>query len=261
MLLLRLPPVDAAGAPRWAAGPDLRQLRALRSDPFAVPAAEWELGEGIDAVGLTPLAPVRARQILGIGRNYREHAAELGNAMPAEPLLFLKALSSLVGPGAAVVLPAESSEVHFEGEVALVIGRRATRVDAAGARAAILGYTAACDVTARDLQQKDRTFTRGKGFDTFCPLGPALVLGVPPDAATLVTRINGDERQRATVGEMAWGPVQLVEYASRYLTLEPGDVILTGTPAGVGALHAGDRIEVEVGGAGVLANPVVAARG
>jgi len=177
--------------------------------------------------------------------------------MPAEPLLFLKALSSLVGPKDEVHLPPESQEVHFEGEVALVIGRRVTRVDR-DAAAAILGYTAACDVTARDLQNKDRTFTRGKGFDTFCPLGPAICLGVPGPDVTLTTRVNGVERQRATVGDMAWGPVALVAYVSRYLTLEPGDVILTGTPAGVGPLQPGDRIEVEVTGVGVLANPVVA---
>jgi 2-keto-4-pentenoate hydratase/2-oxohepta-3-ene-1,7-dioic acid hydratase in catechol pathway len=258
VLLLRLPPADPSGEPRWAAGADLDHLRLVKSDPLRVTAGHWRWGDAVSSTGVQPLAPVVPRQIVGIGRNYREHAAELGNAMPAEPLLFLKALSSLVGPGDAVALPPESAEVHFEGEVALVIGRRATRVDAAGARAAILGYTAACDVTARDLQNKDRTFARGKGFDTFCPLGPALRLGVPPDDALLVTRINGAERQRATVGEMAWGPVALVEYVSRFFTLEPGDVILTGTPAGVGPLHAGDTVEVEVAGAGVLANPIVA---
>jgi 2-keto-4-pentenoate hydratase/2-oxohepta-3-ene-1,7-dioic acid hydratase in catechol pathway len=176
--------------------------------------------------------------------------------MPAEPLIFLKATTALIGPREPIVLPAESSDVQYEGEVALVIGATARRADDAQAAAAILGWTAACDVTARDLQQQDRTFARAKSFDTFCPLGPAIRLGVPGPDVTVVTRVNGVERQRGQVGDMAWGPVALVAFVSRFITLEPGDVLLTGTPAGVAPLGDGDRVEVEVSGAGVLANPV-----
>jgi len=255
VLLLRIGSDD--GRDRFAGGESIEALRELRSDPLRTAPEQWQWGAPL-AAAPRALAPVRPRQILGIGRNYREHAAELGNEMPKEPLLFLKALSTLIAPGEAIVLPPESADVQFEGEVALVIGRRISRGDEASARAAILGYTAACDVTARDLQNQDRTFTRAKGFDTFCPLGPALRLGVPGDEVTLETRVNGAVRQRATVGQMAWGPVALVAYASRFLTLEPGDVVLTGTPAGVGPLASGDTVEVEVGGVGVLSNPVVA---
>jgi 2-keto-4-pentenoate hydratase/2-oxohepta-3-ene-1,7-dioic acid hydratase in catechol pathway len=251
MLVYRL------GEQEWAIGEDGGGLRRLLHSPFTTPRAEWRLGEPVAARDLRPLAPLRPGKVLGIGRNYRDHAAELGNEMPAEPLLFLKSPSAVSAPGASIELPPESSEVHFEGEVALVIGATARRVALADAAAAIAGYTAACDVTARDLQQQDRTFVRGKSFDTFCPLGPAVRLGVPGPEVTVVTRVNGVERQRGRVAEMAWGPAALVAYASRFLTLEPGDVILTGTPAGVGALAAGDRVEVEVSGVGVLANPVI----
>jgi 2-keto-4-pentenoate hydratase/2-oxohepta-3-ene-1,7-dioic acid hydratase in catechol pathway len=247
------------GAREWVAGSSAAELRRLRSDPWQTPRDDWRWGERVSSDELRPLAPLLPRQVLGIGRNYREHAAELGNAMPSEPLLFLKSPSAVIGPGEPVVLPMESDDVHFEGEVALVIGATARRATPEQAAAAIFGYTAACDVTARDLQQKDRTFTRGKSFDSFCPLGPALRLGLPASEIEVVTRINGDERQRGRVAEMAWGPVELVVYASRFLTLEPGDLVLTGTPAGVGRLAPGDRVEVEVSGVGVLANPVVAA--
>jgi 2-keto-4-pentenoate hydratase/2-oxohepta-3-ene-1,7-dioic acid hydratase in catechol pathway len=250
MLLCRIAPDGS-----WAAGDSLATLRRLGSDPLRTPPTDWQLGPPVDAERL--LAPLLPGKLVGIGRNYREHAAELGNAMPTEPLLFLKAISSLVGPGDAVVLPPESEEVHFEGEVAVVVGARVRRASPEQAAAAVLGYTAACDVTARDLQQRDRTFARGKSFDTFCPLGPAIRLGLPGPEVEVVTRIDGTERQRGRVAEMAWGPAELVSYVSRFMTLEPGDVLLTGTPAGVGPLHAGERIEVEVSGAGVLANPVV----
>jgi 2-keto-4-pentenoate hydratase/2-oxohepta-3-ene-1,7-dioic acid hydratase in catechol pathway len=181
--------------------------------------------------------------------------------MPAEPLVFLKATGSLVGPREAIVLPPESAEVHYEGEVALVLGTTVHRATRQQAAEAIFGWTAACDVTARDLQNKDRTFARAKGFATFCPLGPAIRLGVPGGDVTVVTRVNGVERQRGRVADMAWGPVDLVAFASRYITLEAGDVILTGTPAGVAALAPGDVVEVEVAGVGTLTSPVEAWNG
>jgi len=253
MLLYRLGPEG-----RWAAGEDADSLRSLYSDPFETAPGGWQLGKPIDPAYARPLLPLAPRTIVGIGRNYREHAAELGNPMPTEPLVFLKAVSALIGPREAIVLPTESSEVHYEGEVALVIGSTARRLDEEAAEAAIFGWTAACDVTARDLQNRDRTFARGKSFDTFCPLGPAICLGVPGPEVTVVTRVNGVERQRGSVAEMAWGPVQLVAFVSRFITLEAGDIVLTGTPAGVGPLAAGDAVEVEVAGVGVLANPVEA---
>jgi 2-keto-4-pentenoate hydratase/2-oxohepta-3-ene-1,7-dioic acid hydratase in catechol pathway len=256
MLLYRLGPEG-----RWAAGPDAGSLRVLYSDPFEAAPAAWQLGKEIDPAHLRPLLPVAPRTIVGIGRNYREHAAELGNDMPAEPLLFLKGTNSLAGPREPIVLPPESQDVHFEGEVALVIGATARRAGPAEAAAAIFGWSAACDVTARDLQQRDRTFARAKSFDSFCPVGPAIHLGVPGPEVTVVTRVNGVERQRGRVSEMAWGPVLLVEYVSRFITLEPGDLVITGTPAGVGALHAGDSVEIEVSGVGVLVNAVEAWNG
>jgi 2-keto-4-pentenoate hydratase/2-oxohepta-3-ene-1,7-dioic acid hydratase in catechol pathway len=163
--------------------------------------------------------------------------------MPSEPLIFLKGTNALSGPREPIVLPVESAEVHFEGEVALVIGSTARRASRDEAAAAIFGWSAACDVTARDLQNKDRTFARAKSFDTFCPLGPAIRLGVPGPDVEVVTRVDGKERQRGRVGDMAWGPVALVEFVSRFITLEPGDLVLTGTPAGVGPLHDGETVE------------------
>ena len=251
MLLYRLGPEGF-----WAAGEDARSLRMLYSDPLETSPGGWELGKDVDPAHLHPLAPTTPRKIVGIGRNYREHAAELGNEMPTEPLIFLKATSALIGPREPIVLPTESAEVHFEGEVALVIGTTARRASRDEAAAAIFGWSAACDVTARDLQNQDRTFARAKSFDTFCPLGPAIRLGVPGPEIEVVTRVGGVERQRGRVADMAWGPVALVEFVSRFITLEPGDVVLTGTPAGVGPLHDGDTVEVEVTGVGTLANPV-----
>lgn len=251
MLLYRLAPDGL-----WAAGYRGETPRRLESDPWSTPVASWRWGAEVPEPAL--LAPVAPGKIVGIGRNYRDHAAELGNPMPEEPLLFLKAPSSVVGPGDPVRLPPESSQVDFEGELALVIGRRVRRVDETTARSAILGFTCACDVTARDLQHRDRTFARAKSFDTFCPLGPAIRVGGDFDACEVVTRVNGEERQRGAVSQMAWGPATLVSYVSRFQTLEPGDVLLTGTPAGVGSLMPGDRIEVEIAAVGTLVNPVEA---
>lgn len=252
MLLYRLAPDGL-----YAAGQDSGTLRELTSDPWATPVTEWRLGPPVAGATESPLAPVVPGKIVGVGRNYPDHAAELGNPMPEEPLLFLKSPSSVIGPGQAVVLPPESGEVHFEGEIALVLGHRLHRGDADQAAAALLGVTCACDVTARDLQGRDRTFARAKSFDTFCPLGPAIAVGARLESLEVITRVNGTERQRGGVSEMAWPPVELLVYVSRYMTLEPGDLILTGTPAGVGPLAPGDLVEVEIPGLGVLANPVV----
>jgi 2-keto-4-pentenoate hydratase/2-oxohepta-3-ene-1,7-dioic acid hydratase in catechol pathway len=207
------------------------------------------------------LSPMRPSKIVCVGRNYVEHAKELGNAVPEEPLLFLKAPSAIIGPGEAIVLPPESQQVEHEGEIAVVLGHRLRRASAEEARSAVLGVLCANDVTARDLQRKDKVFARAKSFDTFCPLGPAAKKGWDLEDLTVITRVNGVERQRGHTREMAFGILEILVYASRMMTLEPGDVILTGTPAGVGPLAPGDRVEVEIPGVGVLANPVEAWRG
>ncbi len=232
------------------------EIRVLDSDPFEIAPAHWELGRKLRVEPAGLLAPVSPSKILGIGRNYVQHARELGNPVPDEPLLFLKAPSSLIGPGAAVVLPPESERVEFEGEIAVVLRRRLCRASADEARAAILGVTCACDVTARDLQRRDATFARGKSFDTFCPVGPALLLEPDLEALSVETRVNGEVRQKGSTSEMIWSITELLIYASQMMTLESGDVILTGTPEGVGPLAAGDVLEVEVSGVGVLQNRV-----
>lgn len=202
-------------------------------------------------------------KIVCVGRNYAAHARELGNAVPDRPLLFLKPPSSIIRDGDIILLPPESSQVEHEAEIGVVIGRRLSRGDEAAARAAIAGITCVNDVTARDLQKLDVQFTRAKGFDTFCPFGPAL-RQVEPDfiysALEVTCRVNGAVRQHGRAADMVFGIPTLVAYISGVMTLEPGDLIATGTPEGVGRLNAGDVVEVEVSGVGVLRNPV-AARG
>jgi len=206
-------------------------------------------------------APPPPSKIIGVGRNYRDHAAELGNAVPdAEPLLFLKAPSALVVGGGEIVLPPESARVDYEGELALVIGRRIKTWPQERWLDALAGVCCANDVTARDLQKKDGQFARAKSFDTFCPVGPAIVSGLDPSDLAIETRVNGAAKQSARTSQMVFSPAFLVAYVSRMMTLLPGDLILTGTPAGVGPLSAGDLVEVEIEGVGVLSNRVVAAR-
>lgn len=233
------------------------EWRWLESNPLVEAVANWRLGAEIPLGERQPIAPVRPSKIVGIGRNYVEHAAELGNAMPSEPLVFLKAPSSIIGPREAIVLPPESERVELEGEIGLVMGRRLHRGSRAESEAAILGITAANDVTARDLQRSDKTFARGKSFDTFCPLGPAILVGADLLELQVETRLDQQRVQKGHVNEMAWDPVTLVEYVSRHMTLEAGDLLLTGTPAGVTPLQAGQTVEVEVSGLEVLSNPVV----
>ena len=196
-----------------------------------------------------------------MGRNYRDHAAELGNAVPdEEPLLFLKAPSSLVLDGGEIVLPPESARVDYEGELALVIGRRIKRWPEDRWLEALAGVCCANDVTARDLQKKDGQFARAKSFDTFCPIGPAIVSGRDPSDLAIETRVNGDVKQSSRTSKMVFSPAFLVAYVSRMMSLLPGDLILTGTPAGVGPLAPGDRVEVEIEHVGILANRVAAAK-
>lgn len=196
-------------------------------------------------------------KIVCVGRNYLEHARELGNDVPERPLLFLKPSSSLIGDGDAIVLPSQSGQVEHEGEVGVVIGRSARNVAAADAMTFVAGFAPLNDVTARDLQRSDGQWTRAKGFDTFCPLGSTTPAdGIDPAGLEVICRVNGEVRQRGHTSEMAFPIPVIIEFISSVMTLFPGDVIATGTPAGVGALRRGDVVEVEIPGIGRLNNPV-----
>jgi 2-keto-4-pentenoate hydratase/2-oxohepta-3-ene-1,7-dioic acid hydratase in catechol pathway len=203
------------------------------------------------------LAPVQPSKIVCVGRNYVEHAAELGNKMPDEPLLFLKAPSAIIASGENILLPPESQHVEHEGELGIVIGKPARNVsDNEDPLAYLLGYTCVNDVTARDLQRKDVQFTRAKSFDTFCPVGPWIVTDVDPRSISVTTRVNGIVKQKGQTANMAFDVPFLIRFISRIMTLNPGDLIATGTPAGVSRLQSGDVVEVEVEGIGILRNPV-----
>jgi 2-keto-4-pentenoate hydratase/2-oxohepta-3-ene-1,7-dioic acid hydratase in catechol pathway len=206
------------------------------------------------------LAPVFPTKVIGVGRNYAEHAAERGVEVPAEPVIFLKPATAVVGPGAAVVIPPEAEEVHHEAELAVVVGRVARRVAAEDAGGYILGYTAGNDVTARDLQRRDGQWGRAKGFDTFCPLGPAIETELDPSGLSISCLVNDEMRQQGNTADMVFGVAELLAFISRVMTLLPGDVILTGTPAGIGPVRPGDRMSVEIERIGALRNPVVAGR-
>jgi len=202
------------------------------------------------------LPPVVPTKIVAVGRNYAEHAKELGNEAPSEPIIFLKPPSALLPPNGTIVRPPQSQRVDFEGELAIVIGKTARNIAAADWRSVVLGFTCANDVTARDLQKKDVQFTRGKSFDTFCPLGPCIETDLDPSALSLRTRVNGEVKQNGNTRDMVFNCGAIIEFITSVMTLEPGDVILTGTPAGVGPLAAGDQVEVEIEGIGVLQNVV-----
>ena len=206
----------------------------------------------IDDVRL--LAPVLPSKVVCLGKNYAAHAAEFDSDVPEEPLIFLKPSTSVIGPGDAIPLPSISRRVDYEGELAVVIGRLAKGVRAEDAFRYILGYTCANDVTMRDLQKKDAQWTRAKGFDGSCPLGPWIETDLDPNDAPIETRVNGEVRQSARTADLVFGVATVVEYVSTFMTLLPGDVLLTGTPEGVGKLEPGDRVEVEVDGIGTLAN-------
>jgi 2-keto-4-pentenoate hydratase/2-oxohepta-3-ene-1,7-dioic acid hydratase in catechol pathway len=201
----------------------------------------------------------RPGKIVCVGRNYVDHAKELGNEVPKQPLLFLKPPSSVVADGEAVELPAASQRVEFEGEIGVVIGARLRDAAPDAARGAVRGIVALNDVTARDLQKTDGQWTRAKGFDTFCPIGPEGPAPADLGALEVVTRVNGEERQRGRASQMVFNVGQLLAYISGIMTLEPGDVVATGTPAGVGPLNPNDVVEVEVVGVSRVRNPVRAA--
>lgn len=207
------------------------------------------------------LAPVQPGKIVCVGRNYAEHAREQNVEVPEIPMLFMKPPSAVIGPGEKIILPPQSRQVEHEGELAVVIGRAGRWVSAENALKHVLGFTVANDVTARDLQRRDGQWTRGKGFDTFCPLGPWIETDLDPADVLVQTRVNGEMRQMASTREMMFSVEQLIAFISSVMTLQPGDLILTGTPAGIGPLVDGDVVEVSVEGIGSLSNPVTTGTG
>ena len=255
-------------------------MRVCRISHESLPAARYAVLEGSNVFPLAPdnnfenietpneegvlaldevklLAPVAPSKIVCVGRNYREHAAELGNKMPDEPLLFLKAPSAVIAPGEAIELPNASQQVEHEGELGVVIGRVTRKLSQAeDPLKYVFGYTCVNDVTARDLQRKDVQFTRGKSFDTFCPVGPWIETDIDPGNAAVETRLNGEVKQKGNTADMAFSVAFLIRYISEIMTLYPGDLIATGTPAGVSRMKHGDTVAVEVAGIGVLRNPV-----
>lgn len=221
------------------------------------PAMPRIANEAVALADLKLLAPVTPTKIVCVGRNYAEHAAELGNDVPPEPLIFLKPPSSLIGPDDPVVSPAISKRVDHEGELAVVIGQRSRNLREAEALSAVYGYTLANDVTARDLQKGDGQWTRGKGFDTFCPVGPWIDTTFDPANRNVRCLVNGEVRQAGNTALMIYSLSRVLAYVTRFMTLEPGDLLLTGTPAGVGPVQPGDVMTVEIEGLGTLSNPVI----
>ncbi len=235
------------------------RVYAFWATPFEGFEETWELGSLPE---VTLVAPCEPSKIIALGLNYRDHAAEFGRQVPDEPLIFLKPSTSVIGPEAVIVHPRMSRRVDYEGELAVVIGRTARRVKEENALDYVLGYTCFNDVTARDLQKKDGLFTRAKGFDTFAPLGPWIETEIAdPDNLVLETFLNGERRQHSRTSNMVFGVRRLIAFISEIMTLLPGDVIATGTPAGVGPMLPGDEVEVRVEGIGSLRNRVVAEEG
>lgn len=230
-------------------------IRVLRGTFFEQPLPS---GEEVLAEAVRLLAPIIPSKVVAVARNNPGHAAELGNPVPASPILFLKPATSVVGPGDPIPLPAGAGRVDHEAELAVVIGRLCRRVEEAEALRYVLGYTCANDVTARDWQKQDGQWARAKGSDGFCPLGPWIETVLDPADVGVSARVNGEERQSGRTSDFVFSPAALVAFISRTITLLPGDVVLTGTPPGVGPLQPGDTVEIEVEGVGVLENRAVA---
>jgi 2-keto-4-pentenoate hydratase/2-oxohepta-3-ene-1,7-dioic acid hydratase in catechol pathway len=242
-----------AGSPSFGVADGDRIIRYNGTDPTHLGEAT---NESISLADAELLAPVMPSKIVAVGRNYAEHAKELGNEAPSEPIIFLKPPTAVLSPNGTIIRPPQSQRVDFEGELAIVIGKSARNVRRDDWRSVVLGFTCANDVTARDLQKKDIQFTRGKSFDTFLPLGPCIETDLNPAALSLRTRVNGETKQDGNTRDMVFDCGAIIEFITEIMTLNPGDVILTGTPAGVGPLNAGDRVEVEIEGIGVLGNVV-----
>ena len=234
---------------------DTDGVNVYRGSPFVA----WEPTESVvpwPSVQL--LSPVIPTKVICVGKNYDDHAAEMGGEAPPEPLLFMKPATSVIGPEGAVVYPPETQELHHEAELAVVISKVARHVRAEDANSYILGYTAANDITARDLQRSDGQWTRAKGFDTFCPIGPAIETELDPlERLAVICRVNGDVRQAGFTSDMVFGVGAIIEHVTAVMTLLPGDVVLTGTPSGVSSVDVGDTMEVEIDGIGTLTNRVV----
>lgn len=231
-------------------------IAVLKGDPLY---AGFELtGQKVALEDVRLLAPVIPRsKVIGIGKNYAAHAAEMGGEVPEEPLVFLKPNTSVIGPGEPIVYPRQTRELHYEGELAVVIGRICREVSPEDAAKVIFGYTVANDVTARDLQARDGQWARAKGFDTFCPLGPWIETNLDPADLHVRTAVNGETVQDGRTSQMVFDVPAIVAHVSSFMTLLPGDVILTGTPEGIGPLQVGDTVSVTVGGIGTLVNQVV----
>jgi 2-keto-4-pentenoate hydratase/2-oxohepta-3-ene-1,7-dioic acid hydratase in catechol pathway len=231
--------------------------KEIAEHPFGSPTftgRSWPLAD------IRLLAPILASKVICIGKNYAAHAAEMGGEAPVDPVIFIKPNTSIVGPNASIILPPSSSQVDFEGELAVVIGRPCKDVSAAKASEVILGYTVANDVTARDQQRHDGQWTRAKGYDTFCPLGPWIETALDPSDLEITTEVDGEVRQRSRTSLFLHDIPKIIEWISSVMTLLPGDVILTGTPEGVGPLRAGQNVSVTVEGIGTLTNPVATKR-
>lgn len=235
---------------------DSEGVLVYRGSPFVA----WEPTETVVPwANVSLLSPVFPTKVLCVGKNYEDHAKEFDGEVPDEPLVFMKPATSVIGPNAAVIHPPITSEVHHEAELAVVISRPARNINAEDASQYIFGYTAANDVTARDLQRKDGQWTRAKGFDTFCPLGPAIETELDPlERLAVICKVNGEVRQAGFTSDMVFGVAEILEYITAFTTLLPGDVILTGTPSGVSKVEPGDVMEVEVDGIGTLTNRIVA---
>lgn len=243
--------------PRFAVVED-DSLVVISGDPIYMPVQPTGERVPLEREDVRLLAPVIPRsKIIGVGRNYADHAAEQGNAVPTSPMLFLKPNTAVIGPDDPIVLPSWSQEVHHEAELAVVIGKVTKDVTPERALERVFGYTVANDVTARDVQRAEQLWTRAKGFDGSCPLGPYVVPALDVDDLRVTARVNGESRQDARTSEMVFGVADLIAYVSEVFTLLPGDVILTGTPAGVGEIRHGDVVECEVEEIGVLRNPVI----
>lgn len=251
--MTRLYRIDHEGAPLYAAERD-GKWRLVDGDIFGT----FREGPEITHEGLRLLPPVTPSKVVCVGLNYRDHAAEQGKALPPEPLLFMKPPSAVIGPGAPIAVPLWAGRVDHEAELGVVIGKPTFRVKAAHASAHILGLTCVNDVTARELQNKDVQYTRSKGFDTFCPIGPCVAVGLEGRDLQVRGYVNGSLRQDSRTRELIFIIPELVEFISSVMTLLPGDVIATGTPAGIGPIKPGDSVTIHVEGVGALTNPVVA---
>lgn len=251
--MARIYRIEIDGRPQLALERD-GVWRTLEGDLFG----DYRPGAALDPAGLRRLAPVTPSKIVAVGLNYRDHAREMGKALPSEPLIFLKPPSAMIGPGESIVIPPRAGRVDHEAEVGIVIGRTARNVRAAEAGDYVLGLTCVNDVTDRDIQKRDVQYTRAKGFDTFAPIGPAIAVGLDGAALAIGSTVNGETRQASSTREMIFPLEHVVEFVSHVMTLLPGDVIATGTPPGVGPIVPGDRVMVTVEGVGELVNDVVA---